>query len=61
MYFVGLDIGTSGTKAVCMDETGNLKKIWYVSYGFEGMARGAGPGGSLESSSQLSANSKQGV
>mgnify|MGYP001178036888 CR=1 FL=1 len=40
MYFVGLDIGTSGTKAVCMDETGNLKKIWYVSYGFEGMARG---------------------
>ena len=40
MYFIGVDIGTSGTKAVCMDEAGDLKNSWFVSYGFEHMARG---------------------
>lgn len=40
MYFIGLDIGTSGTKAVCMDEAGNPKSSWSVSYGFEHTARG---------------------
>ena len=35
MYFIGVDIGTSGTKAVCMDEAGNIKNSWFVSYGFE--------------------------
>ena len=40
MYFIGVDIGTSGTKAVCMDEAGNLKNSWFVSYGFEHTARG---------------------
>ena len=40
MYFIGVDIGTSGTKAVCMDEAGNIKNSWFVSYGFEHTARG---------------------
>ncbi len=32
MYFIGLDIGTSGAKALCMDENGRVEKICRAGY-----------------------------
>lgn len=38
--YIGLDIGTSGTKAALIDQKGNTLKIWKKNYGFSNMDKG---------------------
>ncbi len=40
MNFIGLDIGTSGVKALCMDENGRVEKGCRAGYGFLSSGRG---------------------
>ena len=40
MYFIGLDIGTSGVKALCMDENGASEKVCRAGYGYRLAGRG---------------------
>lgn len=40
MYFIGLDVGTSGVKALCMDERGTVEKICRIGYGFRAAGKG---------------------